>query len=181
MTDEQIIANKFHELEILKDKSCVACKQNFYYKVHGNKQKLKVREFSYYTIYLLHNNNTHCVHEHCLSEFFDQYSNEDKRLTINGEEVNMINLYNRYGKQLTNVNYIKNMGTFLKNKIIEKFSLHVKHMYNTIQYDDYTFYKFDDTKLNDFIVSKNNFRYKGFHVDNNVQPKQIESLLRTID
>lgn len=161
MTDEQIIKNGYYELDLLKNKICAGCGNNFRYLLHKNKKIIKRKDFAYYELY--GNNNFRYIHVECSDALFEKYVNEHGDLNIDGMEVKKIHLYNRYGQQMTKVNYIRDIDEWLYDAVLDKFCEHVRHMYTTKESltSRYTDYNFDDTKIDEFNLAKNNFTYKG--------------------
>jgi len=171
--DDQIIAHHEYELDILKNKICVVCKNNFHNLLHKNKKILKRKDFAYYVLF--GNNMELYTHEYCLNKLYEIYINDHGKLNINGVKVEKIHLYNRYGQLMTKTNYIKNVGDWLKNKTFEEFCTHVSHMY--IKKERFAFhcrdYIFNNIYLNKFNLAKNDFSYKSCHVDKDLQPDTI--------
>lgn len=174
--DNQIIVNREYELDILKGKICVVCKDNFHYVLHKRKEKIKRKDFAYYMLY---NNIVHYLHEYCLNALFLKYIDEHGKLNIDQELVKQIILYDRYGKQMTKTNYIKSIDSWLKSQVFERFCTHVSHMYTIKEHFSFhcTDYIFDDTYLDAFNLAKNTFNYKGRHVDNDLQPDRVGGYL----
>lgn len=175
MNDEEIIANKEYEFAILKNKKCISCDDDFKYKIHGNKQKLKKRELSYYTLYndVFHNDTNFYSHENCLDDAFHKYISNDDKFMINGLEIKNIIYCDRYGNQLTKVNYTKNISKWIKQKLNKEFIKHILHMYDRKD-QRRGIWKFQDKYLNDFNNAKANFTYKGHHVVGDPAPGAYE-------
>jgi len=180
-----IDGKKYHENPALRNVRCIECGEDFRFKIHGNKLSFKKREMSYYK-YHSQDNNIHYSHEFCLEKLIYKYTNNNYEMTINDENIELIELFDRFSKKLYKQNYIKNIKKILNGMCLAKFVERVRlsNLYNEklhlgFHCTSYIF-KGNNEEFNKIKEEHNQFwDSKGVSVGKNITPKYISTILNS--
>jgi len=165
---------RIYETLALKGKTCILCKRDFCYPLHGNKKSYKKNDFTYFML------SDDCLHENCFDPLVTRYYKKNV-LKFNNRRVDSILQYDRFGKQLYKKNFVKGIKSFLRKKYKKeaekKFIDKVRHLYE--QRDLFSFhctnYVFEEENLKEFErrLRRVNRKYRKKGVTITLTPKEV--------
>lgn len=177
MNNQLLLQTKTHELDELKGKLCISCNSNFYYKINGNKFHFKKKDMAYYKLF--NDNVFYYIHEKCYDDCLDKYVTDDQKLVVDNNIMTNMSLFDKFGTQLTKVNYVKQIKKWCQEKTDVKFMNDVRDLFNDHLHFSFhcISYYFKNNKIYDFERRKKDFIFKGTHVSDKITPDVCGSYL----
>lgn len=117
MNDTVNITGRKYETQLLKNQTCIQCREDFIYDLHPNKRVFKKTEYSFYLMKPeeeVGKMAPYYLHAYCLIELLKSNQYRKKKLSINGLQMSNISFMNRFGRPINKTNYAGRLDTILR-------------------------------------------------------------------